>query len=287
MKIALLGANGQLAFDLKRTLATHELVPLTRVDFDVTDVPSMRARLFEIRPDAIINTTAFHQVDLCESRPEDAFGVNAVAVFHLASITAELAALMVHISTDYVFDGEQDAPYTEESPVRPLSVYANSKLAGEYFVRSVLDRCFLIRTCGLYGVAGSSGKGGNFVETMIRKARAGEEIRVVSDQVVGPTPTADLASQIEALLETQDYGLFHASSEGSCSWFDFAAAIFELSALEAKLEPTTKQFHKTPAARPLFSVLENSRLKRLGLNRMRPWREGLADYLKEKHGFGG
>ncbi len=287
MKIALLGANGQLAFDLKRTLATHELVPLTRVDFDVTDVESMRACLSDIRPDAIINTTAFHQVDLCESRPKDAFGVNAVAVFHLAELAAELAALMVHLSTDYVFDGQQDEPYTEESPARPLSVYANSKLAGEYFVRSVLDRYVLIRTCGLYGVAGSAGKGGNFVETMIRKARAGEEIRVVSDQVVGPTPTADLASQIEVLLETEDYGLFHASSEGGCSWFDFAAAILELSGLEAKLEPTTTEFHKTPATRPGFSLLENSRLKKLGLNRMRPWREGLADYLQEKHGFGG
>ncbi len=287
MKIALLGANGQLAFDLKRTLAAHELIPFTRVDFDVTDVESMRACLLDIRPDAIINTTAFHQVDLCESRPEVAFGVNAVAVFHLAELAAELAALMIHLSTDYVFDGQQDEPYTEDSPARPVSVYANSKLAGEYFVRSVLDRYFLIRTCGLYGVAGSAGKGGNFVETMIRKARAGEEIRVVSDQVVGPTPTADLASQIEVLLETEDYGLFHASSEGGCSWFDFAAAILELSDLEARLEPTTKEFHKTPATRPPFSLLENSRLKKLGLNRMRPWREGLADYLQEKHGFGG
>jgi len=265
---------------------THDLVPLSRDDFDVTDVESMRSRLFDIRPDAIINTTAFHQVDLCESKPKKAFEVNAVAVFHLASIAAELAALMVHISTDYVFDGEQDEPYTEESQTRPVSVYATSKLAGEYLVRSVLDRYFLVRTCGLYGVAGSSGKGGNFVETMIRKAQAGEDIRVVSDQIVAPTPTADLASQIEVLLQTEDYGLFHASSEGRCSWFDFAGAIFELTSLDANLEPTTREFHKTPAIRPPFSVLENSRLKQLGLNTMRPWREGLVDYLKEKHGFG-
>lgn len=286
MKIVLLGANGQLAFDLKSSLATHELLPLTRSDFDVTNTPLMRSRLFEIQPDVIINTTAFHQVDLCESRPGDAFNVNAVAVFHLALIASEVGARLVHLSTDYVFDGQQHTPYTEDSFPRPISVYGNSKLAGENFVQSICSRHLLVRTCGLYGIAGSSGKGENFVETMIRKARMGEGIRVVSDQIVGPTPTADLAEQIGILIETEHYGLFHASSEGSCSWFDFATAIFELSSLEPKLEPTIKESYRTPASRPPFSVLENQRLKKFGINRMRGWREGLADYLKTKHGFG-
>ena len=285
MKIALLGADGQLSFDLKRTLKAHELVSITRADFDVTDVCSARDHLSELCPDVIINTTAYHRVDICESAPDIAFGVNAVAVFQLASIARELDALFVHISTDYVFDGRQSVPYTERSEVSPLSVYASSKLSGEHLVRSVSEEHLLIRTCGLYGVAGSAGKGGNFVETMIRKARKGESIRVVSDQIVGPTATLDLARQIGLLLDTNEHGLFHVSAEGSCSWFDFAAAIFELTGIDASLEPTTKEFHKTAATRPAFSVLENARLKELGLNRMRHWRKGLIDYLQEKHGI--
>ncbi len=286
MNIAILGANGQLAFDLKRTLTAHDLIPFTRADFDVTNTGAMRRSLSEARPEVIINTTAFHQVDVCESRPDEAFGVNAVAVFHLAGLAAELDATLVHISTDYVFDGESRKPYGEDSPTRPISTYANSKLAGEFFVRSIPPKHFLIRTCGLYGVAGSAGKGGNFVETMIRKARAGDDIRVVSDQIVSPTPTADLAGQISALLETDHYGLFHASSGGSCSWYDFACAIFELADMQASLEPTTKEFQKTPATRPAYSVMENVRFGALDLDRMSHWREGLVAYLKEKHGIG-
>ena len=188
MKIAILGANGQLAFDLTRTLTAHDLIPFTRADFDVTNTGAMRRSLSEARPEVIINTTAFHQVDVCESKPDEAFGVNAVAVFHLAGLAAELDATLVHISTDYVFDGESRKPYGEDSPTRPISTYANSKLAGEFFVRSIPPKHFLIRTCGLYGVAGSAGKGGNFVETMIRKARAGDDIRVVSDQMTDGLP---------------------------------------------------------------------------------------------------
>ena len=285
MKIALLGANGQLGYDLKRTLGGHRLTALTRSDFDVTDRESMSDHLSRSSPDAIINTTAFHQVDVCESEAGDAFRVNALAVFDLSEIANRLGATLVHISTDYVFDGEAVEPYTELSSPRPISVYANSKLAGEYFVRSVAQKHILIRTCGLYGVAGSAGKGGNFVETMLRKAKAGEEIRVVSDQVVTPTPTADLAKQMQILLEADHFGLFHCSSEGSCSWYEFAKSIFRLSGLDARLEPTTPEFHKTLASRPAYSVMENSRLKALGLNRMRHWRSGLADYLQEKHGI--
>ena len=285
MKIALLGANGQLAFDLKRVLSDHELVALTRSDFDVTDTEAMRQCLSSSAPDAIINTTAFHQVDLCESRPGDAFRVNAAAVFHLACIAQELEARLVHISTDYVFDGASREPYSEDSIPCPTSVYANSKLAGEYFVRSQCEKHIVVRTCGLYGIAGSSGKGGNFIETMLRKAKSGDEIRVVDDQITTPTPTLGLARQLSLLLESDQYGLFHCTAEGSCSWHEFARAIFEMSGLEARLESTNGSFHRTPARRPAYSVLENARLNALGLNRMRSWQDGLRDYLSEKHGF--
>ena len=287
MKIALLGANGQLAFDLKRVLSGHEVVGFTRSDFDVTDHEAARERLSAARPDAIINTTAFHNVDLCESEPGEAFGVNAIAVFHLAGLAKALGARLVHISSDYVFDGISVEPYSEEAIPRPISVYANSKLSGEYCVRSECEKHIVIRTCGLYGMAGSAGKGGNFVETMLRKAKEGEAIRVVDDQVVTPTPTADLAGQVALLLGADQYGLFHCTAEGSCSWYEFARAIFELSGLNARLEPTNGSVRQTPARRPAYSVLDNARLKALGLNRMRHWRSGLANYLLEKHGVSG
>ena len=287
MKIALLGANGQLAFDLKRVLSGHEVVGFTRSDFDVTDHEAARERLSASRPDAIINTTAFHKVDLCESEPNDAFRVNTIAVFHLACVAQALGARFVHISSDYVFDGDSVEPYSEEAVPRPISVYANSKLAGEYCVRSECEKHIVIRTCGLFGMAGLSGKGGNFVETMLRKAKAGEAIRVVDDQFVTPTPTADLAEHVALLLEADQYGLFHCSAEGVCSWYEFARAIFELSGLDAQLEPTNGSVHQTPARRPAYSVLDNARLNALGLNRMRHWRSGLANYLLEKHGLSG
>jgi dTDP-4-dehydrorhamnose reductase len=284
MKIALLGANGQLAFDLKRVLSGHEVVGFTRSDFDVTDHEAARERLSAARPDAIINTTAFHKVDLCESEPGEAFRVNSIAVFHLAGIAQALGARLVHISSDYVFDGVSVKPYSEEAIPLPISVYANSKLAGEYCVRSLCEKHIVIRTCGLFGMAGIAGKGGNFVEMMLRKAKAGEAIRVVDDQLVTPTPTADLAGQVALLLEADQYGLFHCTAEGSCSWYEFARAIFELSGLDAQLEPTNGSVLQTLARRPAYSVLDNARLNALGLNRMRHWKTGLADYLFEKHG---
>lgn len=283
MKIALLGANGQLGHDLQPVLNGHELHALTRKEFDVTDFNRTRTLLSELHPDLILNTTAYHRVDDCESKPELAYQANALAVLNLVRIANDLGAVLVHISTDYVFDGCAREPYTEDAVPFPLSVYANSKLSGEFLVRALCQKYFLIRTCGLYGSAGSQGKGGNFVETMIAKAKRGESIRVVSDQVVTPTYTVDLARQIAQVVPLSDYGLYHMTNEGSCSWYEFAGAIFELSGIQADLSPTTSDIYKAPATRPRYSVLENARLKRLGLNQMRHWREALASYLKEKH----
>lgn len=281
-RIALLGANGQLGQDLRRSLREHDVVPLTRADIDVTDHCLTSEVLGTIRPSIIMNTTAYHRVDDCETQPESAYRVNALAVLNLARIANEHDAVLVHFSTDYVFDGRLRKPYAERSEPMPLSVYANSKLAGEYLARSAARKFLLIRTCGLYGEMGSRGKGGNFVEMMLRKASSGERIQVVSDQVVTPTYTKDLADQIALLLLTTHTGLFHITSEGECSWFEFARAIFELTGIEADLVPTTSDVYKAPAIRPRYSVLENARLKELGINRMRHWREALGDYLELK-----
>ena len=280
MKIALLGANGQLGQDLERELQSHEVSRFTRKDFDVTDHAATRAALMDVRAEVVLNTTAYHRVDDCESHPELAYDVNALTVLNLIRAANALNAVLVHISTDYVFDGKSRVPYTEKSEPSPLSVYGNSKLAGELLVRTTAKKYFLIRSGGLYGKAGSQGKGGNFVETMLAKARRGESIQVVDDQVVTPTYTADLARQIATVLPAEHFGLFHMTNEGSCTWYEFARAIFELKGMDVDLSPTTSESYNAPAIRPKYSVLENARLKDLGLNQMRHWRDALAAYLK-------
>jgi dTDP-4-dehydrorhamnose reductase len=250
----------------------------------VTDHAAVRTHLSGIQPEIIINTTAYHRVDDCETHPELAYGVNAVAVLNLVRIANDLQAVLMHFSTDYVFDGKNHAPYTESSEPFPLSVYANSKLSGEYLVRTEARKYFVIRTCGLYGRGGSRGRGGNFVETMLSKARSGASIQVVRDQVLTPTSTADLARQVSAIVGTPHYGLYHMTNDGACSWFDFAAAVFEIAGVNANLSPTTLDFYKAPAKRPAYSVLDNARLKALGLNRMLHWRDALSEYLREAAG---
>jgi len=260
MRISILGANGQLGRDLTEALANHEVRPLTRKDFDVTDYVRARAVLSEGRPEMIVNLTAYHRVDDCESHPDLAHSVNVLAVLNLVQIANDLEAKIVQFSTDYVFDGKSTTPYTEASEPSPLSVYGNSRLAGEYVVRNQARRYLLIRTCGLYGHAGSQGKGGNFVETMLKKARDGHPIQVVHDQIVTPTSTKDLARQLALLLPLPHEGLFHVTNEGACSWFDFARAIFQIRGVSADISPATSESYKTPALRPHYSVLDNRRL---------------------------
>jgi dTDP-4-dehydrorhamnose reductase len=280
MKIALLGSNGQLGQDLQLALRSHDVSAWTRRDFDVTDHARTRAALMELKPDVVLNTTAYLRVDDCETNADIAYAVNTLAVLNLLRAANDLGALLVHISTDYVFDGKTTQPYTERSAPFPLSVYGNSKLAGELLVQTMAKNYVLLRSGGLYGAAGSHGKGGNFVKTMLAKAKARESIRVVNDQMVTPTYTVDLAIQIAAVLDSGHVGLFHMTNEGSCTWYEFARTIFELSGIEADLLPTTSETYKAPAIRPGYSVLENERLKELGLNKMRHWRDALAAYLK-------
>jgi dTDP-4-dehydrorhamnose reductase len=282
VKIAILGANGQLGSDLIPALRAHDIHGLVRKDCDVTDHIQTRSVLTDLRPDVILNTTAYHRVDDCETQPDIAYNVNALAVLNLVRIANDLGAVLIHFSTDYVFDGKQQQPYTEQSEPFPLSVYANSKLAGEYLVRTIAKKHILIRTCGLYGGAPDShGKqGGNFVKTMLSLARQGKPIRVVNDQEVTPTYTVDLANQIARLLPAGQLGLFHITNEGSCTWYEFAKAIFEISGTDATLTPISTELSGRPAPRARYSVLDNARLKELGLNQMRHWRTALEAFLK-------
>jgi dTDP-4-dehydrorhamnose reductase len=279
LKCLLIGANGQLGSDLVKSLSAHEVIGTTHQDLDVTQAGQVLGCVQKYRPEVIINTSAFHKVDLCETELSEAFHVNAVGVQHLCVAAREVNAVLVHFSTDYVFEGNMRHPLTEDSDTNPINAYGVSKLAGEKIIRYLWDKSFVIRTCGLYGHAGSSGKGGNFVETMLKKAKAGDAIRVVDDQVLTPTSTQELARKVAELIRTGHFGLYHVTSNGECSWYEFAAAIFEIAGISAVLSPTTSAEFKSTARRPAYSVLENARLRRLGMDDMKLWKDALRDYM--------
>lgn len=282
MKIAVIGADGQLGSDLMKTLCRDDVIPLFYPDFDVTLPGETRQKLERLGADVVINTAAYHRVDACEDNPATSFLVNSVAVRDLALAARELGFVLVHFSTDYVFDGRKGRPYVEEDPPHPLNVYGVSKLAGEFFVRNILEKYFLIRTCGLYGEASSREKGYNFVDKIIALESEGKPLRVVNDQWVTPTSSAELAQRVSELIRTSDYGLFHMTNEGRCTWYEFAREIFRLIGKDPCLEPVDSRTFRARAQRPLYSVMENRRAKSLGLAGFSPWTEALKAYLGKK-----
>ncbi len=284
--IVIIGSKGQLGTDLQPALKDYRITGLTHADLDVCDLERAREVLGGLKPDVVINTSAYHKVDVCEDEPAATFAVNATGAYNLARLAAELDFTLVHFSSDYVFEGSARAPYHEDDIASPISVYGTSKLAGEKLVRAYCPRHFIIRSTGLYGVAGASGKGGNFVETMIRLGKAGP-VRVVHDQVMTPTATADLAAAVAELLGAEarsavPYGLYHVTSAGQCSWHDFAKTIFEMCNMTVDLSPITTKESGSKARRPAFSVLAHDKWTKAGLAELRPWRASLSDYLHAK-----
>jgi dTDP-4-dehydrorhamnose reductase len=284
--VVIIGSKGQLGTDLQSALTDFRVTGLAHADLDVCDLERARTVLGELKPDAVVNTSAYHKVDFCEETPNETFAVNATGAYHLAQLAAQLDFTLVHFSSDYVFDGLSRVPYRETDRALPRSVYGASKLAGENLVAAFCPRHFVIRSTGLYGVAGASGKGGNFVETMIRLGKAGP-VRVVDDQVMTPTATADLATAVAALLERDGqpglaYGLYHITSAGQCSWYFFAKTIFELCGMDVDLTPITSAESGAKAQRPAFSVLDHGKWMTSGFAELRPWREALGDYLRAK-----
>lgn len=278
--ILLVGANGQLGTDLAATLAGPGLVTLTRRDLDVTDAAAVERTVATVTPALVLNATAYNRVDDAETDPRPAFAVNAVAVHHLVRSATRHGARLVHFSTNYVFGAAGPGPFAEDAPPAPVNAYGVSKLAGELLVRAAGSRHLVIRCAGLYGVAGSSGKGGNFVETMLRLGREGRPIRVVDDQVLTPTYTADLADAVRRLLAMDPPGgIYHLASGGACSWFEFARHIFALCGLRPDLAPTTSAAFNAPARRPANSVLIDSRSAARGLAPLRAWPDALRAYL--------
>lgn len=284
----LIGANGQLGSDIVKVFQVkkdqYELVLLTHADIEIADPQSVNNALDVHHPDVVITTAAFHKLEECERQVEKTFAINAYAVRNLALACQARDKVLAFISTDYVFGGDwnRTRPYTESDPAAPINVYGVSKLAGESFVRYVLKKYFILRVSGLYGVSGSSGKGGNFVELMLRLAHEGKDIRVVNDQTLTPSYTMDVARQIEHLLKTTSYGLYHSTCQGQCSWYEFAAEIFRLSGLRPNLSPSITPTAGAMVIRPRYSVLDNVCLRQQGLDLMRPWQESLAAYLQER-----
>ncbi len=287
-KIALFGAGGQLGSDIARIYEQDSSARLYKFDvqdFKLQDYEKVRQVLSDLKPDFVINTAAFHNVEKCEDQPEEAFLVNAIAVRNLAQLCQQIQATLIHISTDYVFSGKKNSPYLEDDLPGPLSVYGVSKLAGEHFVAAECQKYYLLRVCGLYGVNPCLAKGGqNFVDLMIRLARERGKVRVVNDEILTPTSTLEVARQIKIITQKNpDYGLYHCTAEGYCSWYQFAREIFQQAKIDVVLEEALPQEFAGRVKRPKYSVLENRRLKQAGLNIMRPWQEALNEYLKIKY----
>lgn len=279
MRVLLLGANGQLGSDIVRLWHDPEieLVSATRADADVTDAEAIAALIDRERPQAIVNTTAFHNLPIAEQDPELCFRVNVLGGRNVAKAAAEAGAAVVQISTDYVFDGTKRTPYLEDDARRGVNIYGAAKIATEDVVRQVNSEALIVRVSGLYGLAGSAGKGGNFVETMRRLAGEGNPVRVVSDQVTAPTNTSEIAEALLPLVRDGWRGIVHLAAAEGCSWYDFAKAIFELANLSPELQPVTTAEFAAPLQRPMYSVLGSTRAPRL-----RHWRDGLERYLREK-----
>ncbi|HXL46464.1 MAG TPA: dTDP-4-dehydrorhamnose reductase [Candidatus Binatia bacterium] len=279
-----IGATGQLGSDLVRTFdQPGELVALSTRDVDILDAARTRSILEALQPTCVINTAAYNLVDRAEDDGRSAFALNAEAVGTLAAVCQAAGARLVHFSTDYVFDGAKRTPYLETDSPQPVSVYGESKLAGERLALERCERSVIFRVCGLFGLAGSLGKGkGNFVETMLRLSREGRPLRVVSDQVLCPSYTLDLARKVWKVLPKVAHPIYHLTNAGQVSWYEFARRALELAGLTADLTPVTAAEYGARARRPAYSVLAHAHLAALGEDDLRPWDAALPAYVAER-----
>jgi|SRR5208283_70729 len=279
MNTVLIGADGQLGTDLLKTTPKQvTLIPLTINDLDITDRKRARELLGDMRPDAVINTAAYVKVDDAEDNVDEAFKVNAEGVKNLVDACKESRAVLVHLSTDYVFDGKNKGePYTERDIPNPINVYGISKFAGELFVRNYLTRYYLVRSASLYGKAGASGKGGNFVYAILKKAKSGVPLNVVNDIYMSPTYALDLAIAIwKLLLEEMPYGVYHITNSGYCSWYEFSKKILDYSGLTGDIIPVSHSSYLSKARRPVWSPLTSIK----GVT-LRDWGSALSDFTRE------
>lgn len=276
-RILVTGCNGQLGRAINAEYAEDdvEIINTDVAELDITDVKGVTAFVEETRPDVIINCAAHTNVNACESQWDLAYKINAIGPRNLSIAAEKIGAKMIHVSTDYVFDGTATEPYTEFSAVAPLGAYGKTKLAGEEFVKQFSSRYFIIRTAWLYG------DGKNFVKTMLSLGREKGEVGVVADQVGSPTSAKELAKMIHVLEPTENYGVFHGTCEGYCSWADFAEKIFAYAGMDVKVNRLTTDQYPTPAKRPAYSVLDNYMLRLTTGHEFANWEDALKEYLSE------
>ncbi len=283
-KIAVIGANGQLGSELVSFLGeSYEVIALTHQDLEITRLDHSLEVLKQINPDIIINTAAYHNVPKCEDNPAVAFEVNALGALNLARISDTLNAVLIHFSTDYVFDGMKMKPYMESDGTNPLNIYALTKHDGEILIRNNCTKYYIVRVSGIYGSVPCRAKGGNFITTMQKAARERDLVRVVNDEILTPTSVNEIAANTEKLFLNGPIGLYHMTCEGACSWYEFARVIFDKLKLKTPLESCSFNDFPSPVKRPTYSVLENANLNKNEINIMRHWEDALISFLNDNY----
>jgi dTDP-4-dehydrorhamnose reductase len=284
VKILLIGKTGQLGGSLIDANDKHEFFAPSRDVVDIDSPATIEKAIIDFKPDLVINTAAFHNVPMCEVEPIQAFKTNCLAVGYLAKICKKYNSKLVTFSTDYVFGGDKSTPYTEDDKPNPLQIYGITRLAGEHATLSVSQEFIVIRTCGLYGHAGATSKGGNFVDKRISEAKLSNRLEMGCDQIVSPTYTNDLAEAIFSLIENPQStgGIYHLVNQGQCTWYEFTNAIYEIMGLQVDLIPVNRGGLSGEMRRPLYSALHNAKANTLGIQ-MRNWKVALQDYIQTKH----
>ena len=282
MRVLVVGASGQLGRELMKAFADTNPVGVDHALVDVEHPIAFATALRRHAPDLVINTAAFHNVELCETRPDRAFAVNALAVDACAAQCANAGISFAHVSTDYVFDGSATEPYDETAPARPINAYGISKYAGELLVARSAPRHYIFRTSGLYGIAGSSTKGYTFVERILTQAEAGKPLRVVDDVTFSPSYAPHVAATIRRVVESERFGTYHVTNAGACTWYEFATEALRCAGIAADVTAVTQATFPSIANRPPYSALANDAVAELGIEPAPPWTVGVAAYLAER-----
>lgn len=283
-RVGIIGASGQLGTDLVQVFSATEgfqAVPLNHAQLDVADEQQARAVIVNERLDVVVNCAAFHRVDECEERADEALRINAQGSLSVSRACAAASALCVFVSTDYVFSGKEGG-YHERSPTEPVNVYGVSKVAGELLVRQTSPEWLILRIASVFGKAGARGKGGNFIEAILQKARAGGPLQVIDDNWMSPTYTRDAAATLRDLIGAGARGVFHAANAGRCSWWEFAREAVRQVGLDVAVVPIPASTYPAKARRPRDSSFAGQRVSEVLGRGPRPWQDALREYLQEK-----
>lgn len=278
MKVIVTGATGQLGTDLVQILSKNhfDVIGFSRAELDITNMDSLFLTFNRIKPDVVIHAAAYTKVDQAESEADKAYLVNSLGTRNTVIAATEVGAKFCYISTDYIFDGKNTSPYLEFDIPNPLGIYGKTKYAGEEFVKNFSSQYYIVRTSWMYGLHGE-----NFVKTMLKLAQNRNELEVIHDQTGSPTYTVDLAYFLCNLIQTKNYGIYHASNNGSCSWYEFAKAIFEEAGISIRVNPIKTEEYNRPAPRPKYSVLDNLSIRCHGFQELRHWREALKEFIAD------